>query len=215
MKFNTKQLAMIGMLCALAYIVVALIRIPVVSFLKYEPKDVIVVMGGFMFGPLASFAISAIVSLVEMVTISDTGIIGCVMNLISTCAFACTAAFIYKKKRTLPGAVIGLGVGVAVMTVIMLLWNYLITPLYMGYPRDAVAAMLVPVFFPFNLLKGGLNAGITLLIYKPVVRALRRAHLLESDEAVVHGRFNAGMMLIALALIATCVLAVLALQGII
>ena len=215
MKFNTKQLAMIGMLCALAYIVVALIRIPVVSFLKYEPKDVIVVMGGFMFGPLASFAISAIVSLVEMVTISDTGIIGCVMNLISTCAFACTAAFIYKKKRTLPGAVIGLGVGVAVMTVIMLLWNYLITPLYMGYPRDAVAAMLVPVFLPFNLLKGGLNAGITLLIYKPVVRALRRAHLLESDEAVVHGRFNAGMMLIALALIATCVLAVLALQGII
>ena len=215
MKFNTKQLAMIGMLCALAYIVVALIRIPVVSFLKYEPKDVIVVMGGFMFGPLASFAISAIVSLVEMVTISDTGIIGCVMNLISTCAFACTAAFIYKKKRTLPGAVIGLGVGVAVMTVIMLLWNYLITPLYMGYPRDAVAAMLVPVFLPFNLLKGGLNAGITLLIYKPVVRALRRAHLLESDEAVVHGKFNAGMMLIALALIATCVLAVLALQGII
>ena len=215
MKFNTKQLAMIGMLCALAYIVVALIRIPVVSFLKYEPKDVIVVMGGFMFGPLASFAISAIVSLVEMVTISDTGIIGCVMNLISTCAFACTAVFIYKKKRTLPGAVIGLGVGVAVMTVIMLLWNYLITPLYMGYPRDAVAAMLVPVFLPFNLLKGGLNAGITLLIYKPVVRALRRAHLLESDEAVVHGKFNAGMMLIALALIATCVLAVLALQGII
>ena len=37
--------------------------------------------------------------------------------------------------------VIGLGVGIVVMTVIMLLWNYLITPLYMGYPRDAVAAI--------------------------------------------------------------------------
>ena len=112
MKFNTKQIAMIGMLCAIAFVAVALIRIPVVSFLKYEPKDVIVAMGGFMFGPLASFAISAVVSLVEMVTISDTGVIGCLMNLISTCAFACTAAIVYKKRRTLSGAVIGLVSGV-------------------------------------------------------------------------------------------------------
>ena len=207
MKFNTKQLAMIGMLCALAFIVVALIRIPVVSFLKYEPKDVIVTVGGFMFGPLASFAISAIVSLVEMVTISDTGIIGCVMNLLSTCAFACTAAFVYKKRRTLSGAVLGLGIGIAVMTAIMLLWNYLITPIYMGYPRAAVAEMLVPVFLPFNLLKGFLNAAITLLVYKPVVTALRRAHLLESKEDAAPAKHNAGMMLVALLVIATCVLA--------
>lgn len=215
MKFNTKQLAMIGMLCALAFIVVALIRIPVVSFLKYEPKDVIVTMGGFMFGPLASFAISAIVSLVEMVTISDTGIIGCVMNLLSTCAFACTAAYIYKRKRTLSGAVIGLVVGVAAMTVIMLLWNYLITPLYMGYPRQAVAEMLIPVFLPFNLLKGGLNAGITLLIYKPVVTALRRARLLEGAESAAPARYSAGLILVSLLVIATCTLAVLAFQGVI
>ena len=215
MKFNTKQLAMIGMLCALAFIVVALIRIPVVSFLKYEPKDVIVTVGGIMFGPLASFAISAIVSLVEMVTISDTGIIGCVMNLLSTCAFACTAAFVYKKRRTLSGAVLGLGIGIAVMTAIMLLWNYLITPIYMGYPRAAVAEMLVPVFLPFNLLKGFLNAAITLLVYKPVVTALRRAHLLESKEDAAPAKHNAGMMLVALLVIATCVLAVLAFQGVI
>ena len=215
MKFNTKQLAMIGMLCALAFIVVALIRIPVVSFLKYEPKDVIVTVGGFMFGPLASFAISAIVSLVEMVTISDTGIIGCVMNLLSTCAFACTAAFVYKKRRTLSGAVLGLGIGIAVMTAIMLLWNYLITPIYMGYPRAAVAEMLVPVFLPFNLLKGFLNAAITLLVYKPVVTALRRAHLLESKEDAAPAKHNAGMMLVALLVIVTCVLAVLAFQGVI
>ena len=215
MKFNTKQLAMIGMLCALAFIVVSLIRIPVVSFLKYEPKDVIVTIGGFIFGPLASFAISAIVSLVEMVTISDTGIIGCVMNLVSTCAFACTAAVIYKRKRTLSGAVIGLVSGVVAMTALMLLWNYLITPLYMGYPRAAVAEMLVPVFLPFNLLKGGLNAGITLLVYKPVVQALRRAHLLESKDDAPQARINTGVILVALLVIATCVLAVLAFQGVI
>ena len=69
------------------------------------------------------------------------------------------------------------------MTVIMLLWNYLITPLYMGYPRETVAAMLIPTFLPFNLLKSGLNSAILLLIYKPVVTALRKARLIEPQAA--------------------------------
>jgi riboflavin transporter FmnP len=70
---------------------VALVRIPVVLFLKYEPKDVVITIGGFLLGPMASLIISALVSLIEMFTISDTGPIGCLMNLLSTCSFACTA----------------------------------------------------------------------------------------------------------------------------
>lgn len=34
----------------------------------------------------------------------------------------------------------------------------------------AVAELLLPVFLPFNLLKGSLNTVLTLLIYKPVER---------------------------------------------
>ncbi|SOY30602.1 hypothetical protein AMURIS_03333 [Acetatifactor muris] len=60
----------------------------------------------------------------------------------------------------------------------MLFWNYLITPVYMGYPREAVAELLIPVFLPFNLMKGGLNAAFTMILYKPVVTAFRCAHLL-------------------------------------
>ena len=48
---------------------------------------------------------------------------------------------------------------------VMLLWNYLITPLYMvGTTRSMVAAMLPTVFLPFNLVKGGLNMALILLI---------------------------------------------------
>ena len=168
MKMSTRRLTMIGMLCAIAFVIVAFVRIPVVAFLKYEPKDVVITIGGFLFGPLSAFLISAVVSLVEMVTISDTGVIGCIMNLLSTCAFACTAAAIYKKMHTLKGAIVGLAAGTAVMVALMLLWNYLITPYYMGYPREAVAAMLVPVFLPFNLIKGAALTIITFLIYKPL-----------------------------------------------
>ena len=48
----------------------------------------------------------------------------------------------------------------------------------MNYPREAVAELLIPYFLPFNLGKNGVNAVLTLLIYKPVVRGLRKAKLL-------------------------------------
>ena len=57
-KFSAKKLVLLAMLAAVSYLVVALIRIPVVLFLSYEPKDVVVTIGGFLLGPMASFLIS-------------------------------------------------------------------------------------------------------------------------------------------------------------
>ena len=54
------------------------------------------------------------------------------------------------------------------MTVSMLLWNYIITPYFMGVPREVVGSMLLTVFMPFNMLKGGINAVIVLLYLKPL-----------------------------------------------
>ena len=64
----------------------------------------------------------------------------------------------------------------------MMFWNYLIAPIYMGYPREAVAELLLPAFLPFNLIKGGINAAVTLLLYKPVVTVLRRSNLIEAKD---------------------------------
>lgn len=215
MNTKTRKLTLIAMFCAIAYVVMVVARIPVVLFLKYEPKDVILTIGGFLLGPLASAAMSVVVSFVEMFTVSDTGIIGFVMNVLSSLSFACTAAVIYKKKHTLKGAVIGLISGCAVMVGVMLLWNYFITPLYMGYPREAVAELLLPAFLPFNLLKGGLNAGFTILLYKPVATALRKAHL--APESLGGGQESkggrVGILLAAGVLLITCILLVLVMQG--
>ncbi|WP_304423299.1 hypothetical protein [Faecalibaculum rodentium] len=68
------------------------------------------------------------------------------------------------------------------MSGVMLLWNWLITPVYMGYPREAVAGLLLPVFLPFNLLKAGLNGLGTFLICPPAAKALVRAGLLQKEE---------------------------------
>ena len=169
---KTRKLTATGMLCALAYVAVLVGRIPLVLFLKYDPKDVVIVIGGFIFGPLTSLAVSLIVSVVQMVTISANGILGCMMNVISSCSFACTAAYVYKKKRTLSGALFGLFCGCVCQVVTMMLWNYLIAPIYMGLPREELAKLLLPVLLPFNLIKGGVNAALTLLLYRPLTAAL-------------------------------------------
>ena len=110
-KYDTKRLVTLAMMAAIAYAAVALIRIPAVSFLKYEPKDVILVITGFLFGPLDAMIVTLVVSLVEMVTISETGPIGLLMNVISSASFVGVAAAIYHKNRTLKGALVGLGIG--------------------------------------------------------------------------------------------------------
>ena len=215
-KTNVKTLTSLAMLTALTYLAMLLSNLlpKVAGFLQMEIKGTVIAIGGFIFGPLSAAIISIVVAFIEMFTISDTGIIGCVMNLLAACAFACPAAFIYQKMRTRKGAVIGLTVGIVVLTAVMLLWNYLITPIYMHMERSVVAAMLPTVFLPFNLVKGGLNMALTLLLYKPVVTALRKARLVPERESTQSSdRFDAGFLLFSFALLATFALLVLVLSG--
>ena len=219
-RVDAKRVAMLGMLAAIAYAVTFVTHFiipPFFNFLSYDPKDIVIAIGGFIFGPLSGLVVAAVVSLIEMITISTTGPIGCIMNILSSCCFAVVAAFIYKKKHTLQGAIIGLVVGALATTAFMLLWNYLITPIYMGMPRQAVADMLVPIFLPFNLTKYALNAAITMLIYKPVVTALRKAHLIApSSNGSASGGGNRSMVTVVVSVVVLiiCIVAFLAMQGV-
>lgn len=214
---RTKKLVTLAMLAALSYVVMYVGRIPIVMFLKYDPKDVIIAIAGFIYGPLSAVGISMVVSFIEMFTVSDTGPWGLVMNILSTCAFVVPAAMLYRKKRTIRHALGGLVLGVVLMTGIMLLWNYLITPIYLKAPREEIVGMLLPIFAPFNLLKGGLNTALTLLLYQPVSVALRRAKLLPPSETAAdpaaRRRTTMGVTLLSLVLLATFVLLVLVFMG--
>lgn len=214
MNTNVRKITITAMLCAISYVVMVVGRIPIVLFLKYDPKDVVITLGGLIWGPLISCIVSIVVSFIEMMTVSETGILGCIMNIISTCSFACIAAFIYKKKHTLFGALLGLILGSIAMVAIMLLWNYLITPLYMGYPREAVMKLLLPAFLPFNILKAGLNASITFFLYKPIVTALRKNGLVESQNVPKNKR-SIGVNFFFALIIVTCILIVLTMNGLI
>ncbi len=172
-----KNLVFCAVMSAAAIVLMLAVRVPF-GFLTYDPKDVAVVMAGFVLGPMYALLTSLVVATVELVTISDTGLIGFFMNFIASAAFALSAAIVYKRIHTRKGAIIALLVGTVTMTVCMLLWNYIATPIYMGVSRDVVVGMLVPVFLPFNFFKGVVNSVVTLLIYKPIVRALRKTKLI-------------------------------------
>lgn len=175
MKDKTRKLTAIGMFCALAYAAAAVGRVPLVLFLKYDPKDIVIAFSGFAMGPPAALAVTLIAALAEMLTISENGVLGFLMNVISSCSFACTASLLYQKKKRFAGAAAGLLCGWGCMVPVMLLWNYLVAPVYMGCPRQAVVELLLPAFLPFNLIKGGLNAVAALILYRPVMTALSRS----------------------------------------
>ena len=205
---RTQRITMIAMLSALAFVVMAVGRIPIMSIpgltLKYDPKDVIIIIGGYLYGPLAAASISALVSLIEMVTVSENGPVGFLMNIVSSCSFACVAALIYKYRRTLSGAVTGLTAGVIFTAFAMVLWNYFVTPLYLGIPRAAVAPHLFTFFLPFNLIKGGINAALTMLIYKPFARVLRSMTGTGESESGPEKKSTA-LVAAAVGIIAVCV----------
>ena len=133
---RTRKLTTIAMLAAISIVLVALIHFPIIpgaTFLEYDPADVSILVGTFLFGP-----------------------------------WAVLAGSIYQKWHTRKGALVGLLLGSLAMTAVMCLCNLIFTPLFMGGTAKDVAAMLIPIIIPFNLVKALGNSAITYLVYKPI-----------------------------------------------
>ncbi len=170
-----KDIVFLAMLSALAFVSAAIIKFPLIPsapFLEFDIKDSIIAIGGLLYGPVSALGVSVLAALLQFLMTSQSGIIGFFMNLLSTASFVCTASAVYRFRQDRKGLVLGVVSGALVMSAVMVLWNYIVTPLFMGIPREAIKPMLFTVFLPFNLLKGGINAVIILLYYRPLMSAL-------------------------------------------
>ena len=201
-----------ALFAALAYISVFVFRIKV-QFLTFDAKDAILAIGGMVFGPVTALVTSLLAALLEMISVSDTGFYGFIMNFLSSASFAFFASLVYKYRRSFSGALLGLGAGVAAMTAVMMGANLALTPLYlskMGVPGadvSFVAGLIPKLLLPFNLTKSLLNAGLALLLYKPAVTAMRAAKMLPKTEGRAFGKKNTILSVaIAAAVIAGSVL---------
>ena len=193
-KLNTKKIAQIGMLSAIA-VVLMLFEIPLPfapSFYEIDFSEVPVLIGAFSMGPMAGVLIEMIKIILNLcINGTMTAGVGELANFVIGCALVLPAAFIYKAKKTKSGALIGLITGTVFMTVSGCFINaYVMLPTYakaFGMPIEALVQMgtavnakitdlLTFVMFavvPFNLLKGVLVSVIVFLIYKKISPILK------------------------------------------
>ena len=177
-----RRMLMAALFVALAYVSRFVFHFNVM-FLTFEFKDAIITIGGMFLGPLWALGMSVATALLEFITISDTGVYGLIMNAVAATAFSVVASLVYRYKRTLLGAITGLGLGVVALVGVMIPLNLLVTPRFMGVSVATVASLIPKLLLPFNFLKGTMNMAVCMLLYKPVTRALRAVHL--ADTAAV------------------------------
>ncbi len=151
--------------------------------MSFDIKDAVVTLAGLLFGPIYSLSISLVVALLEFISMGETGFWGLLMDILSTATFSTVCALIYKYKKNIWGAMIGLVSSVFAMTAVMLLFNIFITPIYMKVDRAEVLALLPTLFLPFNIIKGIMNAAVVMILYKPISRAVKASRILGSSPS--------------------------------
>ena len=193
-KLGTKKLAQIGMLSAIA-VVLMLFEIPLPfapSFYEIDFSEVPVLIGAFSMGPMAGVLIELIKIILNLcINGTMTAGVGELANFVIGCAMVLPAALIYKAKKTKKGAFVGLVTGTLFMTISGCFINaYVMLPTYakaFGMPIEALVQMgtavnakitdlLTFVMFavvPFYLLIGVLVSVIVFLIYKKISPILK------------------------------------------
>ena len=168
--FTASRIAKIALLSALAYVVTFLEFpvFPAVSFLKLDFANVFILLGGFMYGPVAAVVISAVKELLSLIDTQTIGV-GEVANFLLTLSFVLVPTIVYRFKKGLPTVTLTLAAGCVLQIAASLVVNrYINFPLYMGAGAAASFAALWWYIILFNLIKCAAVSLVTLLLYKRI-----------------------------------------------
>lgn len=171
--WSTRRIAVTALLCAVAAIATLFLEFPIlpgVTFLKYDPSTIVALIAGFVFGPAMGAVVSVVPYLPHIAT--SSGIYGMVMAIIATVSLVLPASLVHRRKPTLAGAALGMAVGAVVCLACCIGANIIVTPIFMGAPRQTVIDMIVPTLIPFNVAKIAINCVATAAVYRPVGKAL-------------------------------------------
>ena len=188
-----KYIARVAVLSAIASLLM-LLELPLwfaPPFYELDFSELPILLGGFALGPAAAVLMELIKNLLNLLMNgTDTAFVGEFANFVTGCALVLPATLIYKYKKTLKGAILGLVVGaVSLMTVGSLMNYFVLIPAFSsfyGMPIDAIVAMgtkvngaivdlktlIVFAVVPFNLLKAAACSVLSLLMYKRLSKIL-------------------------------------------
>lgn len=166
--WSTRQLVTMALMCAIAALLsfIEFPLLPGVTWLKFDASNMPAMVAGFAYGPAGGIAVGIITAIIHGLLMAD--FTGALMNIMVVVCFVLPAALIYKKMHTFTGAIIGLVFSIIAGVIGAIIGNLLLTPSWLGIPFDAVIALIIPVLIPFNIIKGLINAVLTLIIYKSI-----------------------------------------------
>ena len=165
------------------------------EFYKLDFSELPVMLCGFFLGPSATVACEAVKILLKLLLKgTSTAFVGDFANFVVGCSLVLPATAIYHIRRRRSGAIWGLVVGTAVLTVFGSAFNavYLLPKFSQLFklPLDAIIGMgaaingsihsvstfVLLAVAPLNLIKGVCISVLTLLTYKRVARPLFGIH---------------------------------------
>lgn len=186
MIIKTSTLVKVAILGAIGYVLMFISApLPMLfpEFLRIDISDITGILGGMALGPLAGVLIELVKNLLQFFTgMSTTNGIGEFANFLIGGAFVWSASYIYRKRKNIKGALLGLVIGIIAMTIIGCIANYyILLPFYSAVmPIDAVIEMgaainprivdkftfVIWIIAPFNLVKSILISLLTMPLYK-------------------------------------------------
>ena len=190
-RLTVKEISMIGVQGAIASLLYIFVKFNLPffpSFLDVQVSEIPALITSFAYGPAAGCFV-IIVRFIIKLPFTGTAGVGEVADLILGLILVFIAGFIYKKKRTLKGALIGTGLGMSLSIFLGMFVNWLILiPFYLelyfnGSMTPLVGMcsmipgitennfMLYYIFFgalPFNIFRYVLVFIFTFILYKRI-----------------------------------------------
>ncbi len=166
--FTAKRVAILGVMTAVAYLItlVSFPIFPVAPFLKLDFSFAVMLLVGYMLGPLSATIVALVVNLLGSIG-SLGGITGAVANTSTAIVFVVVPALLYKFKKGFKWVVLALVICSILEIVVALIANrYINYPLYF---KDLAKSQFEIHFWflvAFNAIKCVSNGLITILLYK-------------------------------------------------
>lgn len=192
--FTTRKMTAIGILCAMATVLMIfdfpLWFIP--SFYKLDFSEIPVLIGAYAFGPATGVIMEFLKILLKLlIKGTSTAFVGELANFVVGCSFIIPAATIYAFKKTKKNAIVSCIAGTLILVVFAAVFNALyLIPAFTKFMsldsilakgaeknslvnQDSMTSFVIFAVAPLNLIKGVAVSVVTMLIYKPLSKFMK------------------------------------------
>ena len=179
MNNKVQKMVSIAMLAAIGTVLqfVAFPIMPAFSFLKIDFSDIPILLGMFLYGPLAGVITAFVRSLLHLFLtgLAPKNMVGDFASFLASSIFTLPIFYFFGKKKNIrTNRIVGLVSGILALTIFMSIANYfVITPIYLQlygvttqqFLGTSLASYVAIGIVPFNLIKGLLVSGVFLVLH--------------------------------------------------